>query len=129
MQDVFLHADLQALQGIRDGDDLREHLLLEHVHPVMLDLEKERLLAPDVVVEAGLGEAGGVGDVLDRGGVVALLADEARRRLEDAIPRAQRVGLAVGLGGAGHGTLLGERGSIRERGAAVKGPARVECSR
>ena len=57
-QDVLVHARPQALERIGDGEDLGEHLLLEDVHPVVLDLEEQMLLAPDVVVEAGLGEAG-----------------------------------------------------------------------
>jgi hypothetical protein len=60
-----------------------EDLLLEHVHPVVLDVEEQMLLAADVVVEPGLGEARGLRNVLDRRSLVPLLADETGGGLED----------------------------------------------
>src|SRR5439155_23925612 len=68
-----------------DGEDLVQYLLLEDVHPVVLDLEEQVFLAADVLVQTGLGEAAGVGDVLDRGPLVALLADDASGGLENRV--------------------------------------------
>src|SRR5690606_3743239 len=46
---------------------------------------QERLLAADVVVERGLLQPHRVGDVLHRGGVVALLAEQLACRVEDLL--------------------------------------------
>src|SRR5262249_20790982 len=95
--DVPRHAGLEALHRIRDVLHLRENALLEHVHPVVHDLDEQLLLALDVVIEAGLGEATRVRDFLDAGPLVALLADEPRGGLEDGPV------LRGGVVGASHG--------------------------
>ena len=95
--DVPRHAGLEALHRVRDVLHLGEDALLEHVHPVVHDLDEQLLLALDVVVEPGLGETAGVGNLLDAGALVALLADEPRCGLEDGPV------LRGGVVGASHG--------------------------
>jgi hypothetical protein len=74
-----------------------EGALLEHVHTVVHDLDEQLLLALAVVVEASLGQAAGVGDLLDAGALVALLADEPGGCFQD------RAVLGSGVVGASHG--------------------------
>ena len=48
-----------------------------------------RLLGREVPEERHLGDAGGVGDLIHRGGVVALALEEVERGIEDARPGAE----------------------------------------
>ena len=60
------------------------------------DLEEEVFLGGDVVVEAPLQDPDGVGDVLDRGRLVALLVEDAGCGLEDLLlPAARRTRTAA----------------------------------
>ena len=64
-----------------DPLEVLEALLVD----VLKDLEEEVLLGGDVVVEAALEDPDRVGDVLDRGRLVALLVEDARCGLEDLL--------------------------------------------
>ncbi len=83
--DARVHADHEAqpLLGVADLHGRFGHLAFELVEAVLHDVEQELGLAVDVVIEAGLGDAERVGDVADRGGVVALLQDDRGRGAVD----------------------------------------------
>ena len=78
-----------------EGADLLQRVSLDGGRPVEVlqrllvdpldDLEEEVFLGGDVVVEAPLQDPDGVGDVLDRGGLVALLVKDTGCGLEDLL--------------------------------------------
>ena len=65
-----------------DGGD-RDGLVDQLVDQRLVDREEEVLLLAHVVVQARLADADRVGDVGHRGGVVAALAEDPRRRFDD----------------------------------------------
>ena len=80
-----------ALDGGRPVEVL-QRLLVDSLD----DLEEEVLLGGDVVVEAALQDPDGVGDVLDRGRLVALLVEDTGCGLEDLLlPAARRTRTAA----------------------------------
>src|SRR4029450_10301243 len=73
----------QALFGIADGARREHHLVADALQTVGHDLEEQRFLAVEVVVEAGLGHTQGAGHVADRRGVVAAVAEDLGSRPAD----------------------------------------------
>ena len=61
-----------------------ERLPAERVE-AQVQLEEDVLLALEVVVERGLGDAESLGDLAQRGLVVALLVEQLERDVEDAL--------------------------------------------
>src|SRR5262249_14097172 len=68
------HALTQPLLGIRDDADRQDDLVADALEAVGHDLEEQRFLAVEVMVEAGLRHPQCARDVADGGGVVAAVA-------------------------------------------------------
>ena len=77
--------------GIVERSELFERLPPERVQP-QVELEEDVLLAREVVVERRLRDAEPVGDLAQRGLVVALVVEELERDVEDPLPRVARAG-------------------------------------
>ncbi len=86
------HASARSCPSL-EAVELLERLPTERVQAQM-ELEQDVLLALEVVVERGLGRAEPLGDVAQRGLVVALLGEQLECDVEDALARGGP-GLAV----------------------------------
>ena len=82
-EDVSSQGGPDPVKRIVDGHHPVENLLLEQVHAERHDLVEKIFLAPDVMVEPRLREPEGGRDVAHGRLVEPLLAEEARRGLED----------------------------------------------
>src|SRR5262245_6419972 len=77
---VAEHQLPQALLGIADAAHRHEDLVAHLVQAEHHDLEEQRFLALEMMIEPGLCQPEGAGDVADRRGVVAAVAKQLRHR-------------------------------------------------
>ena len=79
--------------------------VLQSEGTVSPDLDIELLFVAEVVDQSGLAEAGGLGELRERGAVVAVLADELQGELEDLRALGDPFGV---LSGPGHPPMIRE---------------------
>ena len=69
----------QLLPRVRDFLDLGQHVLIQDIHSIVHYFKEQHILAAYVMVQARLGQADGLGDVLHGGAVVAFFVKHPRR--------------------------------------------------
>jgi len=84
-QGVVAQDRAQPLFGVGDGPRRRDDVGFQPVHPEIHDREEQILLALHVMIDAGFGDAHGLGDVAHRGRVIAFVAEYLRRHVIDLI--------------------------------------------
>src|ERR1700687_2602699 len=113
--DVDAHHVAQALGRRRVAHGDRLELVDGAAQRALEEAREQLLLRADVVVEAAFEQADGLGDVLDARPVIALLAEDARRRGEDLTLTGGVAAVARAAGGRRRGARAGRHGALRSR--------------
>ena len=99
---------VQPRLGGRRAPHFRVHRLHQGVHGALVDLEEQVRFGIEIVIHHAFGGAQAARDIVNAGGLEALLHKAARRGVQDGIP-----GAVLQVGGRGcHGRCRGERHEI-----------------